>query len=83
MVAALAQADAARALDEDLGSGDLTAGLVPPARQARARVLAREAGRHLRRTLGRSCAGTRWPHRAQITWHVAEGQRCQADQVVL
>jgi hypothetical protein len=43
MVAALAQADAARALDEDLGAGDLTAGLVDPARQARARVLAREA----------------------------------------
>ena len=38
-----ARADAARALAEDVGDGDLTAALVDPARRARARVLAREA----------------------------------------
>ena len=39
----LAQADVARALAEDLGTGDLTAALIDPDRQARARVLARES----------------------------------------
>ena len=35
--------DVARALQEDLGSGDLTAALVPEGRRCRARILAREA----------------------------------------
>ena len=39
-IAELAQADAARALAEDVATGDLTAGLVDPSRRARARVLA-------------------------------------------
>ena len=39
-VTALAQADVARALAEDVGAGDLTAGLIDPARRARARILA-------------------------------------------
>ncbi|MBJ7420967.1 MAG: nicotinate-nucleotide diphosphorylase (carboxylating), partial [Rhodoferax sp.] len=42
-IARLAQLDAARALAEDVGSGDLTAALVDPARRARARVLLRES----------------------------------------
>ena len=81
-VAALARADVARALAEDVGSGDLTAGLIDPARRARARILAREAA---------VICGTPWVEAAlraldpgvQLTWHVAEGQRCSADQVVL
>ncbi|EER58111.1 nicotinate-nucleotide pyrophosphorylase, partial [Acidovorax delafieldii 2AN] len=32
-VAALARADVARALEEDVGSGDLTAGLIDPQRR--------------------------------------------------
>lgn len=81
-VAAMARADVARALAEDVGSGDLTAGLIDPARRARARILAREAA---------VICGTPWveaalraldPH-VQLTWHVAEGQRCAPDQVVL
>ena len=39
----LAQADAARALSEDMGAGDLTAALIDPGAQARAQVLARES----------------------------------------
>ena len=74
--------DVARALQEDLGAGDLTAGLIDPTRQARARVLARESA---------VLCGTPWAEAAlraldpnvRITWHVAEGQRCAADQVVL
>ena len=81
-VAALARADVARALAEDVGSGDLTAGLIDPARRARARILAREAA---------VICGTPWVEAAlraldpevQLTWHVAEGQRCAPDQVVL
>jgi nicotinate-nucleotide pyrophosphorylase (carboxylating) len=78
----LAQSDVARALLEDLGSGDLTASLIDPTRMARARVLARESA---------VVCGQAWVQaavlqcdpQAQITWHVQDGQRCQANQVVL
>ena len=74
--------DVARALQEDLGGGDLTADLIDPTRRARARVLARESA---------VLCGAPWAEAAlraldpnvRITWHVAEGQRCAADQVVL
>ncbi len=35
---ATVQADVARALEEDVGAGDLTAALIDPARRARARA---------------------------------------------
>lgn len=81
-VAELARSDAARALMEDVGSGDLTAALVEPARRARARVLARESA---------VICGAPWVEatvrqmdpQATITWRVGEGQRCAPDQVVL
>jgi nicotinate-nucleotide pyrophosphorylase (carboxylating) len=81
-VAELARADAARALAEDVGSGDLTAGLVDPSRRARARVLAREAA---------VICGAPWVEAAlrqldpdiQIHWLVLEGRSALADQVVL
>ncbi|HAU56781.1 MAG TPA: carboxylating nicotinate-nucleotide diphosphorylase [Comamonadaceae bacterium] len=74
--------DVARALQEDVGSGDLTAGLIDPVRRARARVLARESA---------VICGAPWANaalraldpEARITWHVQEGQRCTPDQVVL
>lgn len=78
----LAQADVARALAEDLGSGDLTAGLIEPARQARARVLARERA---------VICGSAWVEaairqldpQAQLVWHVTDGERCEANQIVV
>jgi nicotinate-nucleotide pyrophosphorylase (carboxylating) len=78
----LARADVARALGEDVGTGDLTAGLIDPARQAHARILAREAA---------VICGAPWvaatlqqlAPSAQVQWHVQEGQRCAPDQVVL
>jgi nicotinate-nucleotide pyrophosphorylase (carboxylating) len=81
-LAALARADVTRALQEDVGSGDLTAALVNPSQRARARVLAREAA---------VICGQPWVDatvqaldpQARITWHVAEGQRCEPNQVVL
>jgi nicotinate-nucleotide pyrophosphorylase (carboxylating) len=81
-LAALAQSDAARALAEDVGAGDLTAGLIDPTRQAKARVLAREAA---------VICGAPWVQAtlqqvdstAKIQWLVGEGERCAPDQVVL
>jgi nicotinate-nucleotide pyrophosphorylase (carboxylating) len=81
-VAELARADAQRALAEDVGAGDLTAALVEPGRRARARVLAREPA---------VICGAPWVDAAlrlvdpalQPHWLVPEGQRCEADQVVL
>jgi len=82
MLRELAQSDVARALQEDVGQGDLTAGLIDPARQARARVLARESA---------VICGVPWVEatlkkmvpEAKLTWHVRDGQRCAPDQVVL
>ncbi len=81
-LAALAQIDAARALAEDVGAGDLTAGLIDATAQAKARVLAREAA---------VICGAPWVQATvqqvdptvQIHWLVGEGQRCTPDQVVL
>lgn len=81
-LAELARADVVRALAEDVGSGDLTAALVDRAHGARARILAREPA---------VICGAPWVEAAvlacdpaaRLTWHVAEGQRCVADQVVL
>jgi len=80
-LAALAQADAARALAEDIGAGDLTAGLIDAARQAQAQVVARESA---------VVCGAAWVEatmrqldpRAQLVWHVKDGERCEAGQVV-
>ena len=81
-IARLAQLDAARALAEDVGSGDLTAALVDPQRRARARVLLRE---------GAVLCGQPWAQaalyalapQAQMHWQVPEGARGQANEVVL
>ena len=81
-LAELVQADVARALQEDVAGGDLTAALVNPAQRARARVLAREAA---------VICGQPWVDeavrvldpQAKVRWHVSEGQRCEPDQVVL
>ena len=81
-LAELASRDVAVALAEDVGVGDLTAHLIDPARQARARIVARESA---------VLCGTPWVEAAltaldpqvQLNWLVAEGQRTQANQTVL
>jgi nicotinate-nucleotide pyrophosphorylase (carboxylating) len=78
----LATTDSARALLEDVGAGDLTAGLIDPAQQGHAHVLARESA---------IICGVPWVEATlrqldptiQLTWRVQEGQRCAPDQVVL
>lgn len=81
-ISELARADVARALAEDVGAGDLTAALVDAARTSRARILARESA---------VICGAPWVEAAvwacdpaaKITWLVGEGQRCEANQVVV
>jgi nicotinate-nucleotide pyrophosphorylase (carboxylating) len=80
--AALAAADVARALAEDVGSGDLTAALVDPARSARARILARESAVICGRPWVEAAVLACDP-KARLSWQIDEGQRCAADQVVL
>jgi nicotinate-nucleotide pyrophosphorylase (carboxylating) len=74
-------ADVARALAEDVRGGDLTAALVP-FKPARARVIARESAV----VCGRPWVDAAFAHvvpEGQLVWHVAEGQRCQPNQVVM
>ncbi len=81
-LAALAHEDVCRALQEDVGGGDLTAALIPEQRRARAHIVAREAA---------VLCGVPWAEAAlraldpqvQLTWHVREGHTCRPDQVVL
>jgi nicotinate-nucleotide pyrophosphorylase (carboxylating) len=72
----------ARALAEDIGSGDLTASLIDPARQATATIVCREAavicGQPWVMEVLRRVAPT-----AQAQWRVADGQRCQPGQTVV
>ena len=81
-VAELARADARRALQEDVGAGDLTAALVPAGRRATARVLTRENA---------VLCGTPWVEavlqqlepQARLSWQRSEGQHCEPGQTVL
>ena len=82
LLARTAADDAARALREDVGAGDLTAALVPAGGRAGARILARESavicGRPwVEATLQQVDAAI------EARWLVGEGTRCEANQVVL
>ncbi len=69
------------ALREDIGSGDVTAALVPAAQRVRGRVIAREAA---------VLCGSAWAeetfrqldHRIKLTWHAKDGARLVADQAL-
>jgi len=71
----------AAALREDVGSGDLTAGLIPAQQHARARIITREAA---------VVSGTAWVDEVfrvldpavEVRWQVADGERVAADQVL-
>ncbi|MEN9911915.1 MAG: hypothetical protein RI956_359 [Pseudomonadota bacterium] len=81
-VAILAANDVNRALEEDVGTVDLTAGLIAPLKQTQARIIAREAG---------VLCGVAWVNAAilkldstaQLNWCVNEGDRFYAGQTVL
>jgi len=73
--------DIARALSEDIGSGDVTAQLVPASQQSTARVIARESG---------ILAGRAWVEAVFATlsaelslqWRLNDGDRFLADEVL-
>ena len=77
-----AAADVARALAEDVATGDLTAHLINDTRQASARILARETA---------VICGRPWVEQTcrqvdpaiRLTWHIEEGALCTPDAVVL
>jgi nicotinate-nucleotide pyrophosphorylase (carboxylating) len=70
-----------RALDEDVGGGDVTAALIPPLARAHATVLCREEA---------VLCGTAWfestfqhlDPMVQIQWHATDGQDVRADSIV-
>ncbi|WP_349616024.1 carboxylating nicotinate-nucleotide diphosphorylase [Azotobacter salinestris] len=74
-------ANVRRALAEDIGSGDITAQLIPEARLARARVITREPA---------VIAGSAWVDevfrqidpRVAVHWEVADGERVDADKLL-
>ena len=75
------ESQVAAALREDVGSGDVTAQLVPPSQQVRGRVITREAG---------ILCGQAWVDETfrqldasvRLTWHAADGDRLVPDQVL-
>ena len=69
------------ALREDLGSGDVTAELVPAAQRVRGTVVTREPAV----LCGRAWADETFRQldaRVQLTWHAGDGERVAADQVI-
>jgi len=70
-----------RALQEDIGSGDLTAALIPAARTGRASVITREAAI----LCGVPYVNTVFAHldaAVRVDWHAAEGDPVVADQLL-
>jgi nicotinate-nucleotide pyrophosphorylase (carboxylating) len=75
------RADVARALAEDVGSGDVTAALIDPATRSHAHIVSRE-----------NCvlAGAPWANECfrqldpdvTITWHFSDGDRVSADAML-
>ncbi|HEX7971440.1 MAG TPA: carboxylating nicotinate-nucleotide diphosphorylase [Thiobacillus sp.] len=74
--------DVARVLVEDIGSGDLTAQLIPAAQTARARVITREAAVIAGRPWFDACFRALDPD-CVIDWQVSEGDAVAADRVLV
>lgn len=75
------QANVRAALAEDLGSGDLTAQLIPPERMARATLIAREAAVLCGRSWFDACFKALDPG-VRILWHFEEGAAFGADSLL-
>ena len=79
--AALVRSQVQAALDEDIGSGDLTAMLVPESQTVQATIIAREPAI----ICGKDWATASFKlidHRVEITWLVNDGDRVSPDQVL-
>ncbi|MDM3871065.1 carboxylating nicotinate-nucleotide diphosphorylase [Porticoccus sp. W117] len=70
-----------RALTEDIGSGDITAMLIPSERQASARVITREAATFCGRAWVDEVYRQLDPQ-VEIDWLVEDGQRVEPDQTL-
>ena len=69
------------ALAEDIGSGDLTASLIPAERLARATVISREASVLCGRAWFERCVAVLDPT-AEIVWHAADGDAISPNQLL-
>ena len=81
-VQTLAARDVRRALEEDVGTGDLTAALIAPDAVAKATVRSREAARLCGAPWANACLRALDPS-AHVEWLTPEGGALQADQVFL
>ena len=70
------------ALREDLGSGDVTASLVPAAQRVRGRVITREAAVFCGRAWVEETFRQLDP-KVQLTWQAADGDRIAPEQIIL
>ena len=75
------QAMVRSALAEDIGAGDLTAGLVPASQQASAQVISRESAVVCGMAWFEACFRQIAPD-TEIAWQVAEGESVQANQLL-
>ncbi|MEQ1591490.1 MAG: carboxylating nicotinate-nucleotide diphosphorylase [Thiobacillaceae bacterium] len=82
LIAEQVSSDVARALAEDMGSGDLTARLLPAAQTAHARVLTRENAVIAGRPWFDACFRALDPA-CRITWHVNEGDQVLANMLLV
>lgn len=73
--------DVRRALEEDIGNGDVTADLLPATRRARARVVTREDAILCGRAWFDACFHALDPT-ARIEWHAREGDQIRAGSVL-
>ena len=73
--------DVGRALEEDLGSGDVTADLLPAGARARARVVTRESAVLCGSAWFDACF-SRLDPTAHVEWHAADGDRVAAGAVL-
>jgi nicotinate-nucleotide pyrophosphorylase (carboxylating) len=69
------------ALAEDIGSGDLTASLIPASQQAQAAIISRENAVICGLDWAEACFKT-LDINIQIKWHVAEGEKVAANQLL-
>lgn len=76
------ETDVARALEEDVGSGDLTARLVPAGQIAHARVVTREAAVIAGRPWFDACFRALDPA-CRIDWRVNEGDAVESDALLV
>jgi nicotinate-nucleotide pyrophosphorylase (carboxylating) len=82
LIASAVESDVARALAEDVGSGDLTARLIPATQTARARVITREPAVIAGRPWFDACFRTLDPD-CVIEWRVGEGDAVAAGDLLV